>query len=260
MFAGQERDDPVMSPLWECKNRRKESDKEMEINKKILASIFVIGLLAFAMGYGTYSYFSSTKTSTDNTFTAGILSMSTVTRSFSCPSGWAPGDSFTATWSLTNDGTIDIKYLAVDIYNYRYTVADLADVIEVTEFKEYIPGSGWIDNLVTPQSYQTLVKDGVAPFTLKELMQSYVPSYGEPGWTAGYKEDEFGGWVKHKSDWITGYGYDIVPVGTPAIKVGGTYELLLTFKFLESAGNAYQNATAKIDISFMGIQDISQAP
>ena len=111
----------------------------MEINKKILASIFVIGLLAFAMGYGTYSYFSSTKTSTDNTFTAGILSMSTVTRSFSCPSGWAPGDSFTATWSLTNDGTIDIKYLAVDIYNYRYTVADLADVIDITEFKEYIP-------------------------------------------------------------------------------------------------------------------------
>jgi predicted ribosomally synthesized peptide with SipW-like signal peptide len=237
---------------------RKASDKEMEINKKILASIFVIGLLAFAMGYGTYSYFSSTKTSTDNTFTAGILSMSTVTRSFSCPSGWAPGDSFTATWSLTNDGTIDIKYLAVDIYNYRYTVADLADVIDITEFKEYIQGHGWIDNLVDPQHYQVLVGDGASPLTLKELMQSYI--FGTEPLTSGGVWDEFGNRVYHVTDWITGYGYDIVPPGTPAIAVGGTYILKLTFKFLESAGNAYQDATAKIDISFMGIQDLSQAP
>ena len=230
----------------------------MEINKKILASIFVIGLLAFAMGYGTYSYFSSTKTSTDNTFTAGILSMSTVTRSFSCPSGWAPGDSFTATWSLTNDGTIDIKYLAVDVYNYRYTVADLADVIDITEFKEWIPGYGWIDNLADPQHYQQLVGDGVEPLTLKELMQSYIVGLEPLG--SGGVWDEFGNRVNHVTDWITGHGYDIVPAGTPAIAVGGTYILKLTFKFLESAGNAYQNATAKIDISFMGIQDISQAP
>jgi predicted ribosomally synthesized peptide with SipW-like signal peptide len=229
------------------------------MNKKILASIFVIGMLALAMGYGTYSYFSSTQTSTNNTFTAGILSMGTVTRSFSCPSTWAPGDSFTATWDIANTGTIDIKYLAVDIHNYDGT-ADLASVIEVTEFKEWIPGYGWIDNLADPQHYQQLVGDGVSPLTLKELMQSYVPSFGEPGWTAGYVKDEFGGWVKHTSDWITGYGYDIVPVGTPAIKVGGTYELLLTFKFLESAGDSYQGATAHMDITFMGIQDLSQAP
>lgn len=89
-------------------------------------------------------------------------------------------------------------------------------------------------------------------------MQSYIAST-EP-LSSGGVVDEFGNRVNHVTDWITGYGYDIVPVGTPAIKVGGTYELLLTFKFLESAGNAYQNATAKIDISFMGIQDISQAP
>ena len=231
-----------------------------KMNKKILASVFVIGVLGFAMGWGTYSYFSSTKTSTDNTFTAGILRMYEVTASFSCPSGWAPGDSFTATWDLTNTGNIPIKYLAVDIHNDRWTGADLADVIEVTEFKEWIPGYGWIDNLGAAQHYQTLVKDGVAPFTLKELMQSYVPSFGEPAWSSGYVKDEFGGWVKHTTDWITGYGYDIVPSDTPAIAVGGTYTLLLTFKFMESAGNAYQGATTKIDITFMGIQDLSQAP
>jgi len=51
---------------------KKESDEKM-ISKKILASIIVIGLLAFAMGYGTYSYFSDTETSTGNVFTAGTI-------------------------------------------------------------------------------------------------------------------------------------------------------------------------------------------
>ena len=67
-------------------------------------------------------------------------------------------------------------------------------------------------------------------------------------------------WVNHLTDWLTGNGYDTVPAGTPAISVGGTYELKLTFKFSESAGNAYQGATVHMDITFMGIQDISQAP
>ena len=40
---------------------------------KILASVFVIGILGFAMGWGTFSYFSSTQTSTGNTFTAGVI-------------------------------------------------------------------------------------------------------------------------------------------------------------------------------------------
>jgi predicted ribosomally synthesized peptide with SipW-like signal peptide len=229
----------------------------MKMNKKILASMVVIGILALAMGYGTYSYFSSTKTSTGNTFTAGILSMSEVTTHFSCPSGWAPGDSFTATWDLTNNGNIDIKYLAVDIHNYWGT-ADLASVIEVTEFKEYIPGYGWIDNLGAAQHYQTLVGDGASPLTLKELMQSYI--VGVEPLSGGGVTDEFGNHVNHVTDWITGYGYDIVPAGTPAIRVGGTYELLLTFKLMESAGDAYQGATIHMDITFMGIQDISQAP
>jgi len=45
----------------------------MEINKKILTSVFMIGLLAFGLGWGTYSYFSDTETSTGNVFTAGTI-------------------------------------------------------------------------------------------------------------------------------------------------------------------------------------------
>lgn len=45
----------------------------MEINKKILTSVFMIGLLAFGLGWGTYSFFSDTETSGSNVFTAGTI-------------------------------------------------------------------------------------------------------------------------------------------------------------------------------------------
>jgi predicted ribosomally synthesized peptide with SipW-like signal peptide len=45
------------------------------MNKKILASIFVIGILALAMGWGTYSWFSDIETSTGNTFAAGTIDL-----------------------------------------------------------------------------------------------------------------------------------------------------------------------------------------
>ncbi|MGB9960136.1 MAG: TasA family protein [Candidatus Bathyarchaeales archaeon] len=47
----------------------------MNVSKKILAAIVVIGLLGFALGWGTYSYFSDTETSSGNTFTAGTLDL-----------------------------------------------------------------------------------------------------------------------------------------------------------------------------------------
>jgi len=45
----------------------------MNIKKKVLASAFIIGLLALALGWGTQSYFSDTETSEDNVFTAGTV-------------------------------------------------------------------------------------------------------------------------------------------------------------------------------------------
>ena len=43
------------------------------ISKKILVSVFIIGLLAFGLGWGTYSWFSDTETSKGNIFTAGTI-------------------------------------------------------------------------------------------------------------------------------------------------------------------------------------------
>jgi predicted ribosomally synthesized peptide with SipW-like signal peptide len=107
------------------------------MKKKILASIMVIGILALAMGYGTYSYFSSTKTSTGNTFTAGILDMQLVSTPVDIR-GLAPGD--TATWDikLQNIGSVTIKYLLMRDENIAWGGGGyLGYVIEIEHIKEY---------------------------------------------------------------------------------------------------------------------------
>ena len=84
------------------------------MNKKILVSIFFIGLLALALGWGTYSYFNDTETSTDNTFTAGTLDLKVDGADDSLPvyfsvSNVKPTDSDSKTIKLKNDGTIQGK-------------------------------------------------------------------------------------------------------------------------------------------------------
>jgi predicted ribosomally synthesized peptide with SipW-like signal peptide len=239
------------------------------MKKKILASIMVVGLLALALGWGTYSWFSDTETSTDSTFTAGTLTLGTFTRTFSCPPGWAPGQSFVARWEIKNTGTVDAMFIGVDIHNWRHTDAvtdgfdaDIANVISITRFEEYIPSYGWIDGLgnkfaTGEQHYDLLVKDGVAPLTLKELMQSYILS-SEP--MAGGFVDEFGNNVAHLTDWVSGNGYDQVPAGYAALPAGTTYVLVLEFAFQGTAGNAYQGATGTFDLTFYATQDLSTLP
>ena len=227
------------------------------INKKILASIFVIGILALAMGWGTYSWFSDTETTNEIVLTAGTMDIDIIeTGPLSTPAGWAPGDSFTVTIKVQNLGTIPVKYLGGNLIltsgNWGF-----ADVINVTSIYEYIPTYGWVESIGGTQHYETLVQDYIAPLTLMELAKSY---YGtEPSYPSG-KTDQFGGLVKSLTDWVTGYGYDIVPEGTPAIAVGGTYQMKLTLKFSENAGNEWQGATLGFKIRFTAAQDLSVIP
>ena len=45
------------------------------MSKKILASIFLIGVLALGIGWGTFAYFTETEQSTGNTFRAGYVDL-----------------------------------------------------------------------------------------------------------------------------------------------------------------------------------------
>ena len=47
----------------------------MQINRKVLISLFIIGILALGIGWGTHSLFVDTETSSGNTFTAGTLDL-----------------------------------------------------------------------------------------------------------------------------------------------------------------------------------------
>jgi predicted ribosomally synthesized peptide with SipW-like signal peptide len=81
------------------------------ISKKLLASIVVIGILAFAIGWGTYSYFSDTETSTGNTFSAGTLDLKVDGKDnpldvYFNVANVKPGESGSKTIALKNDGTI----------------------------------------------------------------------------------------------------------------------------------------------------------
>jgi predicted ribosomally synthesized peptide with SipW-like signal peptide len=81
------------------------------ISKKILASVFVISMLAFAMGWGTYSYFSDTETSSGNKFSAGTLDLKVDDKddplgAYFSVSDVKPGDSGSKGIVLSNSGTL----------------------------------------------------------------------------------------------------------------------------------------------------------
>jgi predicted ribosomally synthesized peptide with SipW-like signal peptide len=85
----------------------------MEINRKVLISLFIIGILALGIGWGTHSLFTDTETSSGNTFTAATLDLTVDGPGFSVPitlSNMKPGDeSVYYKWILKNVGSIPGK-------------------------------------------------------------------------------------------------------------------------------------------------------
>ena len=167
------------------KERRKEGDKEM-ISKKVLASIVIIGLLAFAMGWGTYSYFSDTATSTGNTFTAGTYDIKlydgewkdTVSGTWSI-SDWAPGQNYSAKLYIKNAGTL--KVVTMSIKPNVLTNSDpnnpLSEKIIILNFTVAKPGKvmshmeSWMEGVFG---------DGDGTFTLQEFYESSYWFYTGP--------------------------------------------------------------------------------
>jgi predicted ribosomally synthesized peptide with SipW-like signal peptide len=91
----------------------------MEINRKVLISLFIIGILALGIGWGTYSYFSDTETSSGNRFTAATLDLEVGGSSILVINvgNIAPGyDSGFYKWILKNVGSIPGKLsVTIDI-------------------------------------------------------------------------------------------------------------------------------------------------
>jgi predicted ribosomally synthesized peptide with SipW-like signal peptide len=87
----------------------------MEINKKVLISLFIVGILALSIGWGTRSLFTDTETSSGNTFTAATLDLKVDGNDdpnvvYITLSNMKPGDDTGYyKWVLKNDGTLPGK-------------------------------------------------------------------------------------------------------------------------------------------------------
>jgi len=232
-------------------------------NVTILASILAIALVAAGVGAGTMAWFSTTEQTTSTyTMNAATMSMSITTTPITF-SNLVPGQKFgPIVIKITNTGTMDIGYLSGSMVLTGGSSA-LAGKIEVTEWWEYIPGVGWTCNHDPAiQDYSKLVGDLLPPLTLLEVAQSYVPyaDYKEPQTSnpGSWYLDQWGNYVKHPDDWISGSGYD--QTTSPAIIVGGEYQMVFRFKFSEDAGNDLQGASVSFTITFLGFQSLAQRP
>jgi predicted ribosomally synthesized peptide with SipW-like signal peptide len=162
------------------------------MNRKILVGILAIGLVALAVGWGTYSQFSDTETSV-TTFSAGSLDLTindkngeTVTFSWN---NLRPGDQPHYSLTLKNIGTIpgylDISNIVVvsgengltepeiEAGDTSANEGELDDVLNIRLFLDY-DHNGWIsdgDKMI----YNGLVKDLPSSFmNINEL----VPANG----------------------------------------------------------------------------------
>jgi predicted ribosomally synthesized peptide with SipW-like signal peptide len=212
--------------------RRRE---EVKMNKKILASIFVIGLLAFGLGYGTFSYFSSTEKA-GITFTAGTpdlqLSLDgtswynslTVT-----PPVWAPGDTYAIYVYVRNMGNIGLLNLYVTGNNLAGPNPGLANVINITDVA-YTDTIGWV-HPAGGTYYDIKFGNLVSPLTLTELANGATNSqYMKFCWGDG------------STDYLPANG-------------GMVQQFYIEFAFDQNAGNEYQGKSCSFDLVFIGTDD-----
>jgi hypothetical protein len=79
--------------------------------RRILLSLLAIGILASLMGLGGLSLFTASTDNDGNAFTSGSVDISTTPASaFLTMSNMAPGDSVTAQLTVSNIGTLDLRY------------------------------------------------------------------------------------------------------------------------------------------------------
>ena len=254
--------------------------------KKILVSIALIALIAGLIGAGTFAWWSTTENSNDNVFATGSMNMTIednnqgpwdgtpVIASWSSPTGWYPGQEFSGWIRLVNTGSTPINFLEIDWQrptpgaNTDETDTNaLTNKIIVTRLDELI-GGVWYDNTILGDNFALKIDDydgDQSRLTLYELVRSYkignhptdVPPQSEPyGNCTGKKLDAWGLCVDNVPDSLSGGGYDAAP--GPAIPVGGTYRLQMTFKLSGETPDALQNKIVNMNIVFRGIQDISQ--
>lgn len=217
------------------------------MKKRLLVSILSILIVGTLVASATFAEFSSTASSTGNTFSAGTLTLAidgTNTAKWVSPSNWAPGGTVTGQIALTNTGSIDSKHVFwkfTDITNsdplHSGGTANLLDKVIVTKF--YCTYKNTTVSPVTEKDcadcvayFTAICGDKVAPLTLKELTDFANNAYNIVD-----------------SDTDSGDGI-ILAAGNKK-----DYTIHFEFQFDPAAGNEYQGTKAGFTMGFNATQN-----
>lgn len=81
------------------------------MQKKIYLSMMVIAFVSLLIGGATFAMFTSQATNSDNTFATGTVAVTAGPQTYTVPvSNIAPGDSYSGSFTVKNDGTLKMWY------------------------------------------------------------------------------------------------------------------------------------------------------
>jgi predicted ribosomally synthesized peptide with SipW-like signal peptide len=244
--------------------------------------MMVVGLLGLALGWGTYSWFSDTETSTGNQISAGVLNIqikdanqgfwdgTPVTASMSSPAdGLKPGQEFwTDVIQLKNVGTIDAWYVYLHFYGLACTeganpesewpgdVNYLMNQIVLMEVWEYSPNMNGVGGTTTT-TFDNATADSWLAFwsasaPLDHSISLYdIVTYGEPG--GGSSKTSFRLHTGDGTNPATGHAWN---VDYPYLPVSGTVQIQFKFKLLENTDNRAQGDICSFNVDFIATQTI----
>jgi len=225
------------------------------MDKKILVSMMVIGLVAALAGAGLYAYFYDTAESTGNTFTAGTLDIQvrdsneewgdSASGTWSTPTNWAPGEYFESWIEMKNIGSIGVTHIRVRGYHLEESKDGFADHIFLTtviysEYWDYStnqPGTTRNEYNITDAivAYYGMDANSDGKISLSEFIT----------WCGTYSMLFFEG------PWGN---------GEPYLNPGGAKPQVLRLGFLfdPAAENEYQDVTASFDLAIWAAQSYKQ--
>jgi hypothetical protein len=219
------------------------------MNKKILASILVIGILALAMGYGTYSQFSGVQTGSGS-FSTGTLTLDIASYSEWTVPNLSPGDEWNTSIVLTNTGSLDAKYVYMAFYITSDTgpgLYGLADKIKLIRTQDWCARDGW----------QTTTYD--TAYSNAGLDYLY-------GWPTGTATKGYISLYDLANICMTGGASTTTSLQTRTIADDGVYlpagyqcQIELDFKLLDDINNSYQGKTCSFTINFIATNAVGPA-
>jgi len=201
--------------------------------KRTLTAIVLIGIVAMLAGAGTYAYFSSTKTSTGNTFTAGTLDLKLI--------DWDEltwRDGVTATWTATNMVPGDSFPFNVEFVGLGRTGTITPSSLEITCNYSVIEESPQTPSDTDPNT--NLHPDAMAKQMIITRFKYNGTDYA--GSIVDVDTDGKKTFYDLKNSPVTG-------LPTPYVADGATF-FRLSVKFSEDAGNDFQGDTFNLTMIF----------